>query len=294
MGGWLARRGYDVLNTALPGKPFDYKEARDINPKRSFAQGTYAEGARYLRGRQPGMTDEEWEAIKKEGKEAGVDLAWDILPIGKLRSIPIVSGVIKKGTKNLLTGSPNQHASNSSGSSGRSLVVPTVSGAGVTTTEKPIAVNRSAKPRGQSGNKPKPIKQPNTTDQQQANQQAGLPADWVSPTFTNRSDAQNYLNLLQGNQSGKSTVGISQGGTRGFGVQSYGKEDFGHVLDALNFGAGFGGLGYRGVTGELKQYDPRALENQDLYNTVTGKQVFVDAHGGENTSDHLRFQQQGF
>lgn len=243
VGRFAARRGYDVLNAMVPGTVFDYREGTgDINPRRAFGNSTVVESARYLRGRPEGMSDEDWARIQREGKEGLFDTAWDLLPIPK---IPVVSSAIRRGARNTLLG-PNSRSGRSQGRPG-ATVVPTVSGTGVTTTEKPVTL-------------------PGTTGTSKPPSSSARRPSLLAPSNTN------------------ALSGRGNGATRGRGVGV--ADDPSDVFDMLGFSDGFGGVGYRGVTGQLEQYNPMTLERQDIYNTVTGRQMLPEFNNGAYDAEH--------
>lgn len=242
-GRWLARRGYDLVNGLVPGNIFDYRENKTINPRQAFRDSTLAEGVRYIRGRPEGMSDEEWERVRQEGREAIFDTTWDLLPVPKIPGLTTARAVRRRTG---ILGGPRSRQTRPT----TQTVVPTVSGGGVTTTEKPVTI-ASGKPstttsQNRSGNKP--------------------------------------VGLL----SNQNVMTTGYGGTRGRGVGV--ADDPADTLDMLDFSGGFGGVGYRGVTGGLAEYNPAILEGQDLWNTVTGAQVLPQFSNGTYNAEHRATQ----
>lgn len=251
-GRWLARRGYDLVNSVVPGTVFDYREHRTINPRQALRDGSVAEGIRYLRGRPEGMSDEEWANVQREGRAAAFDTAWDFVPVPKIPGLTTARSMRRHASR--LMG-PNSRSGESSNRPTTRTVVPTVSGGGVTTTEKPVTVTdtRPAKPATSSGTS---STAPRTTDRQR-----GLLNNPLSTGY---------------------------GGTRGYGVGV--ADSPADTLDMLDFSGGFGGVGYRGVTGGLAEYNPAVLEGQDLWNTVTGAQVLPQFSNGAYNAEHRATQ----
>lgn len=234
-GRFLARRGYDVINAAVPGTVFDYREHNDINPARAFRDGTLAETARWAAGKPEGMSDEEWQRVRQEGREGLFDSAWDLLPIPR---VPVVSGAIRRGARNMLLGNRQMKPRDTN----TSTVVPTVSGAGVTTTEAPITTT-SGKPSAEGTNTSRQGRSSTTS------------SSGTKPRFA----------PFAGNTSG----------TRGSGWGDAGDpQDFMTML-----GNAGNGLGYKPVAGEFRQWAPLAFSDPDLVNTVTGQAVVLDRNG---------------
>lgn len=246
-GRWLARRGYDLANMLVPGTLFDYRERGTVNPGQAFRDSTVAEIARWARGKPEGMSDEDWARIQQEGREGVFDSAFQLLPIPK---IPYVTGYVGRQARNALMG-PNSHLGRSLGHTGRSstrTVVPTVSGNGVTTTEKPVTTTTPA------------------------------PTD----TINSGRNSGRGTSMFPSNSNSMTT---GYGGTRGRGVGV--ADDPSDILDMLGFGEGFGGnVGYRGVTGGIDPWTGMKPEQQDLYNTGTGQQVFFNLLNGAYDAEH--------
>lgn len=234
-GRWLARRGYDLANGLVPGTLFDYRESGTVNPRQALRDGTIAEMARWARGRPEGMSDEEWARVQREGREGAFDTAWQLLPIPQ---IPFVTSRVGKQVRRGLLGPSSRTTQRVPGPT----VVPTVSGGGVTTTEKPVTLPGS------------------------------------SSTSTSRRGGPLPAIMRAG------ALSSGAGGTRGRGVGV--ADDPANLLEMMDFSGGFGGLGYRGVTGSLSELDPMRLESQDLYNTVTGQQVLPMFNNGAYDAEH--------
>jgi hypothetical protein len=247
-GRWLARRGYDLVNGVVPGTVFDYREHNTINPRVALSDGTVAETLRWARGRPEGMSDEDWARVQQEGREGLFDTAWQALPIPQ---IPFVTQRAGRAIRRGLLGPSSRTTQRTAGPT----VVPTVSGGGVTTTERPVTLSGGS---STYTNATKPVKPANARP--------------------------NTGGLLR---AGALTTGA--GGTRGRGVGV--ADDPADLLEMMDFSGGFGGVGYRGVTGGLSDYTPSGiLEGQDLWNTVTGAQVLPQFSNGRYDAEHQATQ----
>lgn len=240
-GRWLARRGYDVINTAVPGTLFDYREHGTVNPRQAFRDGSIAETLRPLGGRPEGMSDEEWQHVRQEGREGLFDTAWDLLPIPR---IPVVSGYVRRGARNLLM--PRGTQGNKPDST--FTVVPTVSGGGVTTTEAPVTT--STPPSGpRSGNSNN-----NSTE---------------GSTDSRTNQSRNNSNNNTGKPVRFSPFAGNTSGTRGTGWE--GVDDPQSFMNLLSMaGSGYSGIGYQGAVNHDKPFLPSAFMEPEIINTTTG------------------------